>query len=104
MVVHDMMLLSRLLVMEFGVFLLAALGLLTRQVVRGWMGQGGLRLSAEGAVLLAGAVATCSAYGLELARAGGDRMPGVSGVWVGVFAASCGMHVAMKAVRNLRRR
>ena len=95
-----MKLLSRICLIEFGVLMAAVVGLLAWQVgCAWWRRRRGLK--AEEAVLLVGAVATCWAYGAELVRSGGGAMPGISWGWMAGFAASCAVHVAMKAVRVL---
>ncbi len=91
-----MMLLARILLIEFGVFLVAVAALLGWQVRHAWRGQ---RLKPEEWVLLVGAVATCGAHAMTLVRVGGAEMPGVSRIWVVGFGACCAVYVGMKAVR-----
>lgn len=95
------MLLSRIFLIEFGMFVSAALVLLAWQVLRAWWPRR-KPISVEDSVLLTGAVATCVALGWELMEARGNTVPAMPLGWVVSFGASCGFQVAMKAVRALK--
>lgn len=57
-------------------------------------------VSAERVQLLVVTLLTALRYGAEVVAAKGEAMPALSPPWLAVFATSCAVYVAVKAVRT----